>query len=155
MIEIERKFLVTPIDFSALAPVKNRIVQGYLNSNPERSVRVRIKNNKGYLTVKGMGNEAGTTRLEWETEMPLEQAEQLLSLCEEGIIDKIRYEIPVGTHLFEVDVFSGENQGLILAEIELTTEDEEFQKPEWLGPEVSGDPRYYNAYLSNHPYKSW
>ena len=155
MIEIERKFLVTSSDFIALATAKNRIVQGYLNSDPERTVRIRIKGNKGYLTIKGKGNESGTSRLEWETEIPLIDAEQLLSLCEKGVIDKIRYEIPVENHIYEVDVFSGENNGLIIAEIELQDETETFSKPNWLGEEVTGDKMYYNAYLSNHPYQSW
>ena len=155
MIEIERKFLVTNSDFIALATAKNRIVQGYLNSDPERTVRIRIKGNKGYLTIKGKGNESGTSRLEWETEIPLIDAEQLLSLCEKGAIDKIRYEIPIGNHIYEVDVFLGDNNGLIIAEIELQDETETFPKPNWIGKEVTGDEKYYNAYLSNRPYQSW
>ncbi|MFM9988147.1 CYTH domain-containing protein [Flavobacterium sp.] len=155
MIEIERKFLVLNNDFIALAVAKNRIVQGYLNSNPERTVRVRIKGSKGFLTIKGKGNDSGTTRLEWETEIPLAEAEKLLSICENGVIDKIRYEIPLGKHIYEVDVFAGENNGLIIAEIELDDENESFEKPNWLGQEVTGDNRYYNAYLSNNPFGSW
>ena len=155
MIEIERKFLVTNTDCIALATRQNRIVQGYLNSNPERTVRIRIKGNQGFLTIKGKGNDSGTTRLEWETLIPVKEAEQLLSLCEKGIIDKIRYEIPHGNHLYELDIFSGENQGLIIAEIELKSETEQFLKPDWLGAEVTGDEKYYNAYLSNHPYQNW
>jgi adenylate cyclase len=155
MIEIERKFLVLNNDFIALAVAKNRIVQGYLNSNPERTVRVRIKANKGFLTIKGKGNDSGTTRLEWETEIPLAEAEKLLSICENGVIDKIRYEIPSGKHTYEVDVFAGENNGLIIAEIELSAENESFEKPNWLGQEVTGDNKYYNAYLSNNPFGSW
>ena len=155
MIEIERKFLVLNTDFIALATAKNRIVQGYLNSNPERTVRVRIKGNKGFLTIKGKGNESGTTRLEWETEIPLDEAEKLISLCENGVIDKIRYEILSGKHTYEVDVFEGENAGLLMAEIELDSENEAFEKPNWLGQEITGDNRYYNAYLSNNPFRSW
>ena len=155
MIEIERKFLVVNNDFKAQATAENRIVQGYLNSNPERTVRVRIKGTKGFLTIKGKGNESGTSRMEWEKEINLLEAEQLLKLCEKGSIDKIRYEIPVGNHTYEVDVFSGENQGLIIAEIELQSEDENFETPSWLGKEVTGDERYYNAYLSNNPYFAW
>ncbi|MES2813159.1 MAG: CYTH domain-containing protein [Bacteroidota bacterium] len=155
MIEIERKFLVLNDDFKTQATSQNRIVQGYLNSNPERTVRVRIKGDNGYLTIKGKGNESGTTRMEWEKVIALPEAEQLLTLCEKGIIDKIRYEIPVGNHTYEVDVFAGENQGLIIAEIELISEIENFEKPTWLGNEVTGDNRYYNAFLSNHPYLSW
>ena len=144
MEEIERKFLVESTDFIKESTVNNRIVQGYLNSNPERTVRVRIKGNKGFLTIKGKGNENGTTRFEWEKEISLSEAEALLQLCESGIIDKIRYEIPLGKHTFEVDVFSGENQGLIIAEVELTFENEFFEQPNWLGKEVTGDKKYYN-----------
>lgn len=155
MEEIERKFLVESTDFIKESTVNNRIVQGYLNSNPERTVRVRIKGNKGFLTIKGKGNENGTTRFEWEKEISLSEAEALLQLCESGIIDKIRYEIPLGKHTFEVDVFSGENQGLIIAEVELTSENEFFEQPNWLGKEVTGDKKYYNSHLSKHPFCSW
>lgn len=154
MEEIERKFLVESTDFIKESTVNNRIVQGYLNSNPERTVRVRIKGNKGFLTIKGKGNENGTTRFEWEKEISLSEAEALLQLCESGIIDKIRYEIPLGKHTFEVDVFSGENQGLIIAEVELTFENEFFEQPNWLGKEVTGDKKYYNSHLSEHPFCS-
>ena len=155
MQEIERKFLVLSDAFKAAAATQNRIVQGYLNSDPQRTVRVRIKGNKGFLTIKGKGNESGTTRLEWEKEIPVSDAELLLPLCEKGMIDKIRYEVPVGKHVYEVDVFSGDNDGLIVAEIELNTEEEFFEKPSWLGKEVTGEERYYNAFLSNSPYKNW
>jgi adenylate cyclase len=155
MIEIERKFLVLNLDFIDQAVAKNRIVQGYLNSNPERTVRIRIKGDKGFITIKGIGNESGTTRLEWETEIAVLEAEKLLSLCENGVIDKTRYEIPVGKHTYEVDIFMGANQGLIIAEIELQFEHETFDKPIWLGDEVTGNEKYYNAYLSNNPFKNW
>jgi CYTH domain-containing protein len=155
MNEIERKFLVTTTEFLSENTKSNRIVQGYLNSNPDRTVRVRIKGNKGFLTIKGKGNESGTTRFEWEKEIPITEANQLLALCEEGVIDKIRYEIPFGKHLYEVDVFEGDNTGLIIAEIELNDENESFEKPNWLGAEVTGDERYYNAFLSNSSYKNW
>ena len=155
MIEIERKFLVTSTAFLDEFRAKNRIVQGYLSSVPERTVRVRIKGDKGYLTIKGKSSDSGMSRMEWEKEIALEEAEQLLRLCEAGVIDKIRYEIPVGKHLYEVDVFSGENEGLILAEIELESENEAFEKPNWLGMEVTNDTRYYNAYLSQKPFKTW
>lgn len=155
MLEIERKFLVLSTVFLKEAYNENRIVQAYLSSNPERTVRIRIKDNKGYLTIKGIGNASGTTRLEWETQIPLKEAEKLLQICEEGSIDKIRYEVQVGGHIFEVDVFKGKNEGLVLAEIELGNEEEEFEKPHWLGMEVTGDARFYNAYLSKHPYQSW
>ncbi|WP_322551010.1 CYTH domain-containing protein [Flavobacterium psychraquaticum] len=155
MEEIERKFLVTSIDFIAQSNNQNRIVQGYLNSNPSRTVRVRIKGEKGFLTIKGKGNASGTTRFEWETEIAVAEAELLLQLCEKGIIDKIRYEILVGKHTFEVDVFSGENQGLIMAEVELSEENEFFEKPKWLGIEVTGDKRFFNSYLSENPFTTW
>lgn len=155
MVEIERKFLVLSNDFINEAFAKKRIVQAYLNSNPERAVRIRIKEDKGYLTIKGQGNSSGTTRMEWETEIPVADAEKLLLICEEGIIDKIRHEVKIGQHIYEVDVFSGANEGLIMAEIELQSEDETFEKPKWLGMEVTNDERYYNAYLSKNPFKKW
>jgi CYTH domain-containing protein len=155
MIEIERKFLVTSTEFIKVAIRESRIVQGYLNSNSERTVRVRIKGDKGFLTIKGIGNETGLSRFEWEKEIPLEDAEQLLLLCEQGIIDKIRYEVAISNHLYEVDVFLGANEDLIIAEIELSNENESFEKPTWLGKEVTNDSRYYNAYLSTNPFKNW
>lgn len=155
MTEIERKFLVTGTDFISESTTQFRIVQGYLNSNPERTVRVRIKGNKGFLTIKGKGNESGISRFEWEKEIDISEAKALLLLCEKGAIDKIRYNVMHENHLFEVDVFFGENEGLIVAEIELQSENESFSKPKWLGEEVTSDERYYNAYLSNNPFKSW
>lgn len=155
MIEIERKFLVTSSDFKNESFRQNRIVQGYLSSVPERTVRVRIKGEKGFLTIKGKGNDSGLSRLEWENEIPLKEAELLLSICETGAIDKIRYDVKIGNHIFEVDVFSAENDGLVIAEIELNSESETFEKPDWLGIEVTNDERYYNAYLSKNPYKNW
>lgn len=155
MVEIERKFLVLSNDFINESFGKKRIVQAYLNSNPERTVRVRIKEDKAFLTIKGKGNSTGTTRLEWEKEIAVDDAEKLLLICESGVIDKIRHEVKVGQHVFEVDVFAGENTGLLLAEIELQSEDEAFEKPIWLGKEVTNDERYYNAYLSKNPFKKW
>ena len=155
MNEIERKFLVTSTEFLSESKKSNRIVQGYLNSNPERTVRIRIKGTQGFITIKGKGNESGTTRFEWEKEIEVTEAEQLLLLCEDGVIDKVRYEIPFGKHLYEVDVFEGDNKGLIIAEIELENENESFEKPNWLGEEVTGDDRYYNASLSVSSYKNW
>jgi adenylate cyclase len=155
MNEIERKFLVTSNAFLLESSASYRIVQGYLNTAPERTVRIRIKGTKGYITIKGKGNASGTTRFEWEKEIDLMEAEQLLQLCEEGVIDKTRHEIPVGKHCFEVDVFAGVNQGLIVAEIELHDENELFEKPNWIGKEVTGQERYYNAYLSSTPFKDW
>ena len=155
MIEIERKFLVLSDDYKSEAIHKHQISQGYLNSDPERTVRIRLKGESGFLTIKGKGNESGTTRLEWETELPLVEAKPLFALCEKGIIEKTRYEVISGKHVFEVDEFNGENSGLVIAEIELHDEDEMFSRPTWLGKEVTGDKRYYNAYLSQHPYKKW
>jgi adenylate cyclase len=155
MQEIERKFLVRNHLFKFLATAKKNIAQGYLNTNPERTVRVRIANEKAFLTIKGIGNESGMTRFEWEKEIPLDEAKSLLLLCEKGVIEKTRYEIPVGNHLYEVDEFHGENQGLIVAEIELTAENEAFEKPDWLEIEVTNNERYYNAYLSRNPFKDW
>lgn len=155
MIEIERKFLVTSDAFKSDALCKNHIAQGYLNSTPERTVRVRIKGGAGYLTIKGKSNETGLSRFEWEKEIPLAEAKALLLLCEKGIIEKIRYEVQVGKHLFEVDEFFGENEGLLLAEVELQSESEFFEKPNWLGNEVTQDQRYYNSYISKRPFTSW
>lgn len=155
MIEIERKFLVKDDSFKAAAFTQNRIAQGYLSSVPERTVRVRVKGDKGYLTIKGVSNDAGMSRFEWEKEIPFDEAKKLLLLCEKGVIDKTRFEIKQGNHIFEVDEFYGENEGLIIAEIELESETETFEKPNWLGHEVTGDTRYYNACLSNNPYKNW
>ena len=152
--EIERKFLVRG-DFKSQAFRSERIMQGYLSSVPERTVRVRIKGNEGFLTIKGQSNASGLTRYEWEKEIPVDEARELLQLSEPGMIDKTRYFVQVGKHVFEVDEFYGENEGLILAEIELQSEDEPFEKPEWLGKEVTGDPRYYNAMLSKKPYKKY
>ncbi|MDH7447457.1 CYTH domain-containing protein [Aquimarina sp. 2201CG14-23] len=155
MIEIERKFLVASEAFKKEALKSTRISQGYLNSNPTRAVRVRIKEEKGFLTIKGKSNDSGTSRFEWEKEIDHEEAKALLQLCEKGVISKTRYEIAIGNHIYEVDEFYDENEGLIVAEIELSNENEAFLKPDWLGKEVTGDPRYYNSQLSKHPYKTW
>ena len=155
MIEIERKFLVASNAFKSDALRKNNIAQGYLSAHTERTVRVRIKGEKGYLTIKGKSNETGLSRFEWEKEILVAEAKQLLELCEKGVIEKIRYEIQVGEHLFEVDEFLGENKGLVIAEVELQSESEIFEKPSWLGIEVTQDHRYYNSYLSQNPFTSW
>lgn len=152
--EIERKFLVTG-EFKSLASRQTRIVQGYLNSVPERTVRVRIKGDKGFLTIKGIGNASGASRFEWEKEISLQEAEQLLAICEPGVIDKIRYLVPSGHHTFEVDEFFGENEGLTVAEVELNSEDEAFVKPAFIGEEVTGDSKYYNSMLMKNPFKKW
>lgn len=155
MIEIERKFLVKTNAYKDEAFSKSRIVQGFLNSDAKRTVRVRIKGDKGFLTIKGISNASGTSRFEWEKEIPLSEAKQLLSLCEKGIIDKTRYCVTVGIHTFEIDDFHNENQGLVVAEIELANEKDPFQKPEWLGKEVTGEAKYYNSQLAKNPFKDW
>ncbi|MGR5143735.1 CYTH domain-containing protein [Photobacterium sp. DNB23_23_1] len=155
MIEIERKFLVNANDFIQQAKTQLRITQGYLCSVPERTVRVRVKGNKGFLTVKGIGSESGASRFEWEKEIPIDEAQSLLKLCEPGVIDKTRYLVTYGKHTYEVDEFYGENQGLIVAEVELSSEDESFERPPWLAQEVTGQKRYYNSMLMKQPYTSW
>lgn len=152
--EIERKFLVGG-EYRPSAFKSVRITQGYLSSVPQRTVRVRVKGEKGFITVKGAGSASGASRFEWEKEIPLEDAEALLEICEPGVIDKTRYLVRVGDHTFEVDEFYGDNEGLTVAEVELSSEDEAFEKPSWLGREVTGDPRYYNSALVKNPYKNW
>lgn len=152
--EIERKFLVTG-EYKTEAYAHSRIVQGYICSARGRTVRVRIRDGKGYLTIKGASNASGTSRYEWEKELPLGEAEELLKLCEPGVIDKTRYLVRCGRHTFEVDEFYGENEGLVVAEVELTSEDEAFDKPHFIGKEVTGDIRYYNSQLMRHPYTTW
>ncbi|PKP35987.1 MAG: adenylate cyclase [Bacteroidetes bacterium HGW-Bacteroidetes-15] len=152
--EIERKFLVKG-EFKPMAVKQTRITQGYLSSVPERTVRVRIKGDKGFITIKGIGSQSGASRYEWEKEIPIEEVNELLKICEPGVIDKIRYLVKVGEHTFEVDEFFGENQGLTVAEIELKSEDEAFDKPSWLGEEVTGDAKYYNSMLMKNPYTKW
>ena len=153
-LEIERKFLVKG-DYKQTAFKAVRITQGYLSSDPGRTVRVRVKGEKGFLTIKGLGNASGVSRFEWEKEIPVGEARELLKLCEPGLIDKTRYLVKAGAHTFEVDEFYGDNEGLTVAEVELAEEGEAFEKPAWLGEEVTGDGKYYNAMLMKHPYKGW
>lgn len=152
--EIERKFLVEG-DYKSQTYAWSRIVQGYISSARGRTVRVRIRQGKGYLTIKGASNTSGTSRYEWEKEISLKEAEELMQLCEPGVIDKIRYLVRCGQHIFEVDEFHGENEGLVIAEVELGAEDETFEKPDFIGREVTGDVRYYNSQLMKHPFSSW
>lgn len=153
--EIERKFLLKAgTDISKMGNT-TRIVQGYLSSVKERTVRVRIKGDQGFLTIKGIGNKSGASRFEFEKEISIQEAQDLLEICEPGVIDKTRTSIKVGRHLFEVDCFYGENEGLVVAEVELESEDESFERPQWLGQEVTGDTRYYNSMLMRNPYKNW
>lgn len=153
--EIERKFLVKSNAFIEQAISKEYIVQAFLNRHEDRTVRIRIKNDKAFLTIKGKSNSEGTVRKEWEYEISVADAKEILEICESGVIEKHRYLISVGKHTFEVDVFEGENQGLVVAEVELESEEEVFDKPSWLGEEVTGNKAYYNSQLSKNPYTKW
>ncbi|MGB6268268.1 MAG: CYTH domain-containing protein [Olleya sp.] len=155
MIEIERKFLVKSDAFKTEAFKQARIIQGFLSTNKKRTVRVRLRGEQGFLTIKGESSKNGLSRFEWEKEISKIDAEALLKLCKKGVIDKIRYEVKVGNYIFEVDEFFGKNEGLILAEVELNSENESFLKPTWLGQEVTGDIKYYNSQLSKSPFKKW
>lgn len=155
MIEIERKFLVKSNAFKNDAFKQTIITQGFLSTDKKRTVRIRLKGDIGYLTIKGESSNNGLSRFEWEKKITKTEAEQLLLLCKKGVIEKTRYDIKVENHTFEVDEFYGENQGLIIAEVELDHEDETFVKPDWLGVEVTGDIKYYNSQLSENPYRYW
>jgi adenylate cyclase len=154
MLEIEKKFLVQG-DFRPFVAKSTRIVQGYLSSVPERTVRVRVKGDKGFLTIKGIGNDSGASRFEFEKEITVDEANELLKLCEPGVIDKVRHLVKAEPYTYEVDEFHGENEGLTVAEIELPDENAAFDKPAWLGKEVTGDKRYYNSMLMKNPYAKW
>lgn len=154
-IEIERKFLVVSDAFKSEAFKQTRIIQAFLNSDKNRTVRIRIKGEQGFLTIKGKSTSDGMSRFEWEKQISISDAEALLNLCEEGMIDKIRYEVKYGDHIFEVDEFGGFNEGLIVAELELNHISEDFKKPDWLGQEVTGQLKYYNSQLVKEPYKNW
>ncbi len=152
--EIERKFLVKG-DFTGYATDSARIIQGYLSSVPGRTVRVRVRDEQGFITIKGRPSPGSISRFEWEKEIPADEAHILLKLCGRDVIDKTRFLVPAGGHTYEVDVFHGANEGLVVAEIELCAEDEEFIRPDWLGEEVTGDARYYNSMLIKNPYTNW
>ena len=152
--EIERKFLVKG-DWKPFADSKTHIEQGYFATEPGRTVRVRIRDDKGYLTIKGPSRGNDIARYEFEREIPLEDAREMMGLCMPGRVDKDRYLIKSGKHVIEVDEFFGENEGLVLAEIELESEDEAYEKPDFLGKEVTGDYHYYNKYMLRRPYKLW
>lgn len=154
-IEIERKFLVKDDGYKAIAYSSSRIAQGYICSSRGRTVRVRIRDSKGYLTIKGPADAQGLGRYEWEKEIPLSEAQELMRICEPGMIDKTRYLVKSGKHVFEVDEFYGENEGLTLAEVELESEDESYEKPDFVGEEVTGDVRYYNSFLMKNPFTRW
>ncbi|MBR0263513.1 MAG: CYTH domain-containing protein [Prevotella sp.] len=154
-LEIERKFLVRNDDYKRQAYNSSRICQGYICSGHGRTVRVRIRDDRGYLTIKGPSDAAGLSRYEFEKEITLDEARQLMQLCEPGAIDKTRYLVRSGAHTFEVDEFYGDNAGLVIAEVELQSEDEPFEKPDFIGREVTGDRRFYNAHLTKRPYSAW
>ena len=153
-LEIERKFLVAG-DFKSLATSYSRIMQGYICSQRGRTVRVRLRDEKAFLTIKGPSFNGGLSRYEFEKEITKDEGLSLMRLCEPGIIDKVRWLVPVGRHIFEVDEFFGENEGLVVAEVELEKEDEAFERPSFLGEEVTGERKYYNSSLRLHPYKQW
>ena len=154
-IEIERKYLVINTSFKQYASHYSVIKQGYLSTDKNRSVRIRVLEDKGFITIKGVSSADGLSRLEWEKEIPLSEALALFDLSLPGAIEKTRYFIPTATHTWEIDVFHADNEGLILAEIELSASNEKFNIPDFIGEEVTGDVRYYNAYLSQHPFKLW
>ncbi|AUC85550.1 adenylate cyclase [Polaribacter sp. ALD11] len=154
-IEIERKFLVKNLNFKTESFKKNYIKQGYLNADKNRTVRVRISDDNAFITVKGKSNAEGTSRFEWEKEIPVSEAKELMLLCEPSLIEKHRYLVIKGKHTFEVDEFLGDNRGLIVAEVELNSENENFEKPNWLAKEVTGELKYYNSSISKNPFKNW
>ena len=154
-LEIERKFLVTDDSYKAMAFSSDRIAQGYLCREGGNSARVRVRGDKGYLTIKGPSMDGGLSRFEWEKEIPAGEAWELLKLCHGGIIDKTRHLVKCGKHTFEVDEFHGDNDGLVVAEVELESADEAFERPPFLGKEVTGDKRYYNSSLTRFPFKCW
>ena len=153
-IEIERKFLVKG-PFKEQAASRTHIIQGYISSQKGRTVRVRLRDKKAYLTIKGPSRDGGLSRYEFEKEITIDEGLSLLTLCEPGVIEKDRWLVPYGNHTFEVDEFFGENEGLLLAEVELSAPDEPFEKPSFLGQEVTGDRRYYNSSLRINPYRNW
>lgn len=154
-IEIERKFIVINDSYKAMAFQSDRIAQGYICREGGNSARVRVRGNNGYITIKGPSLDGGLSRFEWEKEISVAEALDLLKLCHDGIIDKIRHLVKCGEHIFEVDEFFGDNEGLVVAEVELGDANEKFEKPDFIGEEVTGDKRYYNSRLTRYPYKSW
>ena len=153
--EIERKFLVVSDEYRHAAHSQDRIIQGFLSTDPHRTVRVRLYNKKGFITIKGISNKEGTSRMEWEFEIDAQKARELMELSVEPLIEKTRFLVQLGDHQYEVDEFEGSNEGLVIAELELNDENEDFPKPGWLGEEVTGDPKYYNAQLSKTPFNTW
>lgn len=153
--EIERKFLVLDDSYKREAFSSSHIRQGYICSERGRTVRIRIRDDRAYITIKGPSLNGGLSRYEFEQEIPLDDAHHLLTLCEPGVIDKTRWLVKSDSHTFEVDEFHGDNDGLVMAEVELRTEDEAYEKPDFIGKEVTGDRRYYNSQLRRNPYKMW
>lgn len=153
--EIERKFLVKDDSYRTQAYGSSRIKQGYICSTRGRTVRIRIRDQRGYITIKGASDAEGVSRYEWEQEIALHDAEELMKLCEPGRIDKTRYLVKCGSHTFEVDEFYGENEGLVVAEVELHAPDEPYDRPSFLGEEVTGQTKYYNSFLMKEPYTRW
>lgn len=152
--EIERKFLVEG-DFKKDAFQKKRIIQGYFSTSPGRTVRIRVSDDNGFITIKGGVHKSWVGRYEWEKKIDLHDAQELMELCDAGVIEKTRYLIACGNHTFEVDEFYGDNEGLVIAEVELESVDETFETPKWLAREVTHQRRYYNASLARNPYKNW
>ena len=155
MLEIERKFLVLDDSYKSLSYGSSHIRQGYICSERGRTVRIRIRDEHAYITIKGPSLNGGLSRYEFEQEIPFVDGENLMSLCDPGIIDKTRWLVSCGKHTFEVDEFHGDNQGLVLAEVELSAADETYDKPDFIGQEVTGDRRYYNSHLRTYPYSEW
>lgn len=154
-LEIERKFLVKHGDaYKRAAKSFSHIQQGYIPADGA-TVRIRIRDDKAYLTIKGKSYDGGMTRYEFEKEITLDEAQHLLKLCRGGVIDKHRYLVPCGSHTFEVDEFHGANDGLVMAEVELGSETEDYDKPDFIGPEVTGDKHFYNSHMLTNPYSSW
>lgn len=154
-LEIERKFLVRGSDYKRQAYSHSHIKQGYICSGRGRTVRVRLRDDRGFLTIKGPSFDGGLSRYEFEKEITLDEAEHLFALCEPDIIDKTRWLVKSGQHTFEVDEFHGDNDGLVMAEVELHFEDEMYEKPDFIGEEVTGDTRYYNSFLRVNPFTRW
>lgn len=159
MIEIERKFLPSVHfnldEIQKIAKKSFEITQGYICNDAQRTVRIRTKSDKGYITIKGIGNDGNVSRFEWEKEIPVDEANALLQLCKKSVIIKVRYEVLFENHVFEIDIFEGNNKGLIIVELELQSENEVFEKPVWLGEEVTTDNRYFNSYISQKPHLEW
>ena len=154
--EIERKFLVKDSSYKSMAYNHTHIAQGYISSGNGRTVRIRIRDDRAYLTIKGPSLDGGLSRYEFETEVSVADAQDLMRICQPGIVQKVRWLVRAADgHVVEVDEFEGDNQGLVMAEVELGSADEPYEKPDFIGQEVTGDHRYYNSHLRSYPYKMW